>query len=393
MVLFSREFIAVPDEKKGQIVFKHPDHEIRKFTKAIVNADQVAMFVNKGQVVVTLPPGQHKIDAEEIPGLGILLDFASGGNMYKAELYFISTREFTGEPFGGRIDDVQDPQTGIPVTLRVFGEYSMRVIDPVKIVTNLVGTVDITDNEKITDWVDSQLLKAMKTDVTRNIIRNGWPILGLSAYIPEIEQAALEGANRNLDPYGIALVRMGNFDVNLAEEDEKTLKGLGKDTAYSRLAGSFQGYAQGEMMKGAGEGMSKGGGAVGPAFLGVGMGLGGGMGGQQMQPGPTPPPAPQFAGGGPGYAPQGAAAQATVACPTCQAANAPGAKFCQGCGGSLAPASAKCPSCQADNATGAKFCSECGGSMVPVPSTCATCQAELVPGAKFCPSCGTAAPA
>ena len=43
MALLGREFIAVPDDKKHQIVFKWPDHNIRKFTRAIVNADEMAM--------------------------------------------------------------------------------------------------------------------------------------------------------------------------------------------------------------------------------------------------------------------------------------------------------------------------------------------------------------
>ncbi len=74
MALLGREFIAVPDDKKNQIVFKWPDHNIRKFTRAIVNADELALFVNTGQVVGTMGPGRHQIDADEIPGLGILID-------------------------------------------------------------------------------------------------------------------------------------------------------------------------------------------------------------------------------------------------------------------------------------------------------------------------------
>ena len=74
MALLGREFIAVPDDRKNQIVFKWPDHNIRKFTRAIVNADELALFVNTGQVVGTMGPGRHQIDADEIPGLGILID-------------------------------------------------------------------------------------------------------------------------------------------------------------------------------------------------------------------------------------------------------------------------------------------------------------------------------
>ena len=96
MALFEREFIAVPDDHKGVIVYKWPDVSIRKFTRAIVNADEVALFVNTGKVMATLPPGRHQIDADEIPGLGILIDAATGGNAYRAELYFVHTREFTG---------------------------------------------------------------------------------------------------------------------------------------------------------------------------------------------------------------------------------------------------------------------------------------------------------
>ena len=41
MALLGREFIAVPDDRKGQIVFKHPDNNIRKYTRAIVDAGAV----------------------------------------------------------------------------------------------------------------------------------------------------------------------------------------------------------------------------------------------------------------------------------------------------------------------------------------------------------------
>ncbi|MDQ6617722.1 MAG: SPFH domain-containing protein, partial [Actinomycetota bacterium] len=300
MAILGREFIAVPDDRKGQIVFKWPDVNIRKMTRAIVDADELAVFINTGQVVGTMGPGRHQIDANELPFLGAIVDWATGGNAYRAELYFVGTREYTGNTFGGRIDDVQDPQTGMILTLRVFGDYSLQVSDPGALITRLVGTVDVTNNQAITSWVSDQLLKVMRTHVTTQIVRNGWPILGLSAYTTDIEQTVIQKGNEQLSTYGLAIIRMGNFDVNLGDEDEAQLKSLAKDTAYSRLAGSFQQYASGEMMKGAGEGMAKGGGATGGAFIAAGLGLGG-QAAAPTQPGPPPPPAPGFAGGGQGY--------------------------------------------------------------------------------------------
>jgi membrane protease subunit (stomatin/prohibitin family)/ribosomal protein L40E len=391
MALLGREFIAVPDDRKGQIVFKWPDITIRRFTRAIVNADEMALFVNTGQVVQTMGPGRHQIDANELPGLGAVIDSITGGNAYRAELYFVGTREYTGFKFGGRVDDVQDPRTGLVVTLRVFGDYAMRVADPVRLVTNMTATVDVTDNERIAGWVSDQLLKVLRTHVTTQIIRNGWPILGLMAYSAEIEQATIDAANGQLVAYGVQLTRMGNFDVNLSPEDEQQLKQLAKDTSYSQLAGGFQNYAAGEMALGAGQGMAKGGGAVDGAFLGAGFGLASAMGAQQvanqqaqaqaaqqaaaqqgMPPygqggpggqqygGPPPPQGGQPQGGQPQGGPPPQQASSGPVCASCQAPNPAGAKFCMGCGQALAPAVHHCTECGTELPASAKFCSGCG---------------------------------
>lgn len=352
MPLFGREFIAVPDNRKGQIVFKWPDVMIRRFTHAIVNADEVALFVNTGQVAALLGPGRHPVDADEIPGLGALIDRVSGGNAYRAELYFVGTREFTGFRFGGRVDDVQDQRTGLVVTLRVFGDYALRVTDPARLVTNLTATVDVTDNERIAGWVSDQLLKVLRANVTTQILGNEWPVLGLSAHSQEIERAALDSANGQLEAYGLAVTRMGNFDINLPPEDAEQLKRLARDTSYSQLAGGFGQYAQGEMALGAGQGMAKGGGGTEGAFLAAGLGLGGSMG-QPAAPAPARPvsipPAtqPMPAVNGP-------------TCGSCSTANPSGAKFCMGCGQALAPAARHCTECGTELPGAAKFCANCG---------------------------------
>ncbi len=364
-----REFIAAPDSSKGQIVFKWPDQNIRKFSKAIVEPDAVAIFMSQGQVMGVLPPGRHTLDAQELPFLGMFVDWASGGNAFKAEIYFVGAREFPNFRFGGRLDEVQDPQTGLVVTLRAFGEYALRVVEPQRLILNLVGTVDVTNNESIAGWVAQQLLKVTRTTVTTQLMSGAWPILGLSVHSPEIEVSALQAANAELADYGISITRLGNLDVNLDDDDNARLKKLAGDTAYSRLAGGFLQAAQAEALQGAGQGMAQGGGAVTPMFLGAGLG----MANQMMQapaqaPPVPPPPAPGFAGGGQGYAPapqqpppppaaQAPAPAATIACGNCDNQVRAGAKFCDSCG---TPMQKHCTNCNADLSATAKFCAECG---------------------------------
>jgi membrane protease subunit (stomatin/prohibitin family) len=381
MALLGREFIAVPDDRKGQIVFKWPDVTIRRFTHAIVNADEMAVFVNTGQVAAVLGPGRHPIDADEIPGLGILIDGVTGGNAYRAELYFVGVREFTGFRFGGRVDDVQDPRSGLVVTLRVFGDYALRVIDAPRLVTNLTATVDVRDNNQIASWVSDQLLKVFRSVVTTQVVENGWAILGLSAHSQEIEESVLMGANGQLEAYGLAVTRMGNFDVNLPPEDAAELKKLARDTSYSQLAGGFGQYAAGEMALGAGQGLAQGGGSTQGAFLAAGLGLGGNLAGALQQPQQAQPQAPAPAAPA-APAPAPAAPAPTVVDGGAQVSTPTQPAPVQG--------GAVCAECSADNPTGAKFCMECGQSLKPAVRHCTECGNELPTAtARFCPNCGT----
>jgi membrane protease subunit (stomatin/prohibitin family) len=372
MALLGREFIAAPDSSKRQIVYKWPDQNIRKFSRCIVEPDAVAVFTSQGQVMGTLLGGQHQLDAKELPFLGMFVDWATDSRAFKAELYFVGIREFPSLRFGGRLDEVQDPHTGLIVTLRTFGEYALHVIDAPRLILNLVGTVDVTNNDAVTAWVTQQLLKVTRTTVTTQLMSGAWPILGLSVHSPEIEIAAMQAANKELADYGIAITKLGNLDINLDDDDNARLKKLAGDTAYSRLAGGFLQAAQAEALQGAGEGLAKGGEGATPLFFGAGMGIANQMTqAPQQAPYNPPPPGPGFAGGGPGFtqAPQQQAPE--------QQAPAP------------APAgTAECSNCHSQVQVGSKFCAECG---TPMQKHCTNCNASLSPTAKFCAECGTPA--
>ena len=375
-----REFIARPDQSKGQIVFKWPDMNIRKLTQLTVEQDELAVFFRDGRIQGTIPPGRVTLDSSEIPFLGLLVDAASGGNLFKSELYFISTHEFPNLPFGGMIDNVVDPETGLAVGLRVFGDYSLKVSEPQSLITNLVGTQNLTTNQQITDWMREQVLKVLRTDVVSHIVGQNWPILGIAAHTEDIETATLGKVQDYVGTYGVQIVRMGNFTISIKEDDEETLKKYRKDIQYTKLAGGFQQYSVGSALQGVGEGAAKGGGEGSPAILGVGLGLGGLVSGAAGQ---------SVAAGG----------QVQVRCGKCGTLNPEAAKFCSSCGQSLEAAAAppvgavvSCSNCGTQNAATAKFCSSCGASMVPAPPamvTCSNCQTQNAPGTKFCSNCGT----
>jgi membrane protease subunit (stomatin/prohibitin family) len=361
----NRQFIARPDAAKDDILFKWPDLTIRRLTQVTVQPDETAIFFKEGKVAGTLPQGRSTLDGALIPFLGDIVDWASGGNMYRAELYFVGTREFVSLPFGGPIDNIEDPETGLAVGLRVYGEYALMVGDPAAMILKLVGTRQAS-NDLITDWAREQILKALRTSVVRKLTTEKWPVLGIAARTAEIEAALVADVQAPLAPYGLQVTRLGNVTISLKPEDEQTLKGLRKDTAYTRLAGSFREYGVGAALKGIGDGAAAGGGN-GVAALGVGMGLGGIVAGLGAA---TPPP---------GYPGAGQPGTGSGPC----AGPAAGGPAAVGAG-------TLCASCHAPNPPGAKFCSSCGTAMAVPKPHCTQCGTAAAPGAKFCGNCGTA---
>ncbi|NNB89632.1 SPFH domain-containing protein [Corallococcus exiguus] len=273
-----RNFIARADSAKGEIVYKYPEKNVRMKTQLTVDADEVALFVKDGKVEGKLGPGRHTLDTNNIPFLSRLLESFTGGNMFMAEIFFVSNREHTGVKFGGPIGDVRDPETGLGIGTMVYGDFSIRVTEPEKLVVGLVG-MGRASNEEFLGWFKGQVLKVTRDRTAELLVKKKWPLLDVTsgAYVEEMEQEILAGLKPHVDSYGLTIVRMGNFVVSIKPEDEVTLKKLSKDVAYSRLAGGFQQYAQGQAMLGASEGMAKGGGGSDGAMQGMGMGMGFGM--------------------------------------------------------------------------------------------------------------------
>ncbi|MFP2963050.1 SPFH domain-containing protein [Myxococcus sp. 1LA] len=294
-----RNFIARADSAKGDIIYKYPENNVRMLTQLTVDADEVALFVKDGKVEGKLGPGRHSLDTNNIPFLSRLIEGFTGGNLFVSEVFFVSTREFAGVKFGGPIGDVRDPETGLGIGTMVYGDFSIRVTDPERLVVGLVG-MGRTGNDELLGWFKNQVLKVTRDRIAELLVKKRWPLLDVTsgAYTEEIETEVIAGLKPHVDGYGLSVVRMGNFHVSIKEEDEATLKKLGKDVAYSRLAGGFQQYAQGQAMLGAAEGMAKGGDGSGSgnALGGMGMGMGFGMAqqfmNQQQHPQRPPEPAP-----------------------------------------------------------------------------------------------------
>ena len=360
--------IARPDAAKGQFVWKHPDSTIPTKAQVTVEADETALFFKDGKFVGQLAPGRHTMVTDNIPFLDRIVDWGTGGNVWIAEVFYVTTRELAGLKFGGKVGKLRDPQSGLPVEVMVNGTFSMKVFDPTKLVIGLVG-LGKTTNDDMLFWFKELLLKTIRDDVAELIVKQKWPLLDVTsgAYTEEIEKTVLAGLREHIDPYGLEVMRLGNFNLAMKDEDEQRLNKLYENAAYMNMAGGVGGYQQmaaASAMMDAGAGMKAGGGGGGgggdnPMLTGAGLGVGMAMANamQNAQRGGAPAGQPQ------GIAASGSAGASAVTCGKCKAQVAPG-KFCAECGATLEAQQGKfCPGCGQRAAAGAKFCAGCGGGI------------------------------
>lgn len=295
--------IARPDAAKGYWVYKHPDQTIPMKAQLTVDSDEVALFFKDGKFVGSFSAGRHTLDASNIPFLGQLIDKFTGGNVFICEVFFVTTREMPSIKFGTSIGDVQDPQTQLRVRLMVYGEFSAKVVDPTKFVIGLVGQ-RATDNDAFLGWFKSQVQKTMKDGVAELIVKQNWPLMKVTsgAYTEEIEETTLQNVRKNIEPYGVEIMRFGDFSITMDQNDKERLDKLVDRIAYVSGMGNapggmaaYQQLAQAEMMMGAAEGMKNGAGGGGLEGAGIGMGfamagqMANAMGQSRAQaPGPAP---------------------------------------------------------------------------------------------------------
>ena len=382
--------IARPDNLKQLIVYKHPDQNIPMYSQLTVDSDECAVFFKDGRVVGVLPPGRVTLQSQNIPFLNGLVTSFTGGQVFITEIYFVKTAPVRSVPFGGPIGDMLDPLTGEQVAPRIFGEMSVVVVDPVRFVVGYSGQAAAGDNDAVLSWIKGLFMNGVKTTLGELCETEGKSLLQAVSLTQKLA-AAFVGHAPDLADIGVRILQVGQFNINFSDEDRERLKAanaeiakaqrevrvkqigvagaaadaqanqfqldqkFGQDSRYVKeLAGSYQGYAAGQAVIGAGEGMAAHGvGGGGIAGLGAQMAVGVGMG-NAMAGGFAAPvgaaPAPSFSPGG-----------TQVACGKC-GAKQPGGKFCAECGAPLVVQKKFCSGCGIELAAGAKFCANCGTS-------------------------------
>src|SRR5206468_8502481 len=121
--------------------FPRYHNEIKNGAKLTVREGQAAVFVSEGQIADVFKPGMYTLDTKNLPILSTIKGWKYGFNSpFKAEVYFVSTRQITDLKWGTPNPIMlRDADFG-PIRLRAFGTYALRAAKPEALLRELVGT-------------------------------------------------------------------------------------------------------------------------------------------------------------------------------------------------------------------------------------------------------------
>jgi membrane protease subunit (stomatin/prohibitin family) len=316
------DLIEHPDEYANEIVARVPETgsgEFRLGSQLVVRESQRAVFFRDGKALDVFGPGRHTISTNNIPLLTGLIGLPFGGSTpFRAEVYFVSMREFIDLKWGTVQPAVyRDTELGM-IRLRAFGSYSMRVADPQLFVNQIVGTRGSYTTGAIEDFLRSIILTEFN-DILGSAQTSILDIQGLTGEIAATTRNALASDFARL---GLELT---SFQISAITPPEEVQQRIDERSGMAAL-GDMREYMQFKTAQAIGDAANNPGTAGDATATGVGLGAGLGLGqamAQSMRDTMAQPPAPQAA------APT---ATATKACPNCQATIPADAKFCPNCG-------------------------------------------------------------
>src|SRR5437870_7225329 len=164
------EIIQWQDDSRDTISFRYPDmdKEIKRGAQLIVRESQIAQFVYLGQFGDTFGPGKWTLATDNIPILSTLKGWKYGfESPFKADVYFVTTRLFTGNQWGtANPIMLRDPDLDV-VRVRAFGTYDFRVRDAKRFLAEVAGTDDHFSLDEFSTVMRSRIVSVF-TDALAN---------------------------------------------------------------------------------------------------------------------------------------------------------------------------------------------------------------------------------
>ncbi|HZA37070.1 MAG TPA: SPFH and helix-turn-helix domain-containing protein [Vicinamibacterales bacterium] len=262
------EIIEWTDDSRDTLSYRFPDDDkaIKRGAQLIVRESQVAQFVYVGEFGDTFGPGKHTLTTDNIPILTRLQSWKYGlESPFKADVYFLTTRLFTGNKWGtANPIMMRDADFGI-VRARAFGTFDFKIVDPKLFLKEVAGSDQNFRLDEFADTMRSRIVSVFSDALASAQV----PVLDVATRYGELGEALLPLINPVVGAkYGLQIASFIIENVSVPPEVEAAIDKRSSMAAVGNL-NDFVKYQMAKGMEAPG-----GGGAAGTASqLAVGFAI------------------------------------------------------------------------------------------------------------------------
>ena len=189
------------------LVWKFPNEDFNTHTQLIVGPSQEAIFVKGGQVLERFISGTYTLSTKNYPFIRSLVGLVTGGvSPFSCTVYYINKVVSMGIDWGTDTPiSVVDPIYRVPIDIRSYGDFSLRVENGQKLMEKLVGQTYGFSHQEIEQFFSNMMATQVRGVISGTMLERQLSPIGIDAHLADMSAAATEKIRPLFEPYGMAV--------------------------------------------------------------------------------------------------------------------------------------------------------------------------------------------
>lgn len=229
MAIIDRIKFDAPSEEI--LVWRYPGEQLRLGSQLVVSQSQEAVFVKKGEALDVFGPGTHTLSTGNLPLLHRLVNLPFGGDTpFTAEVWFVNKTVRRGLKWGTKTPiPIIDSVYNYPVNVRAYGRWGLRITDSRSFVTQIVGTLKMTDTDRIEEYFIGEIDQKFSDAMAEFFESQKSSVFQANAQLNELSTFTGSAISREFGRYGIEIVNFNIERISIPKEEmDKFQELLGK---------------------------------------------------------------------------------------------------------------------------------------------------------------------